>query len=127
MLGRFRTANVLSKKKLGHIYDTAMKAVGKEPVIIKAIAGGFSDECKKLVEERFEYLEAVISTGKFYKTPRKLKKRICKDISARFNLCVIVLNQWDDYKLINKKESNEVDESMQQALAQAEVSPEIYY
>lgn len=77
-----------------HIYDTAMKAVGKEPVI--AIAG--SDECKKLVEERFEYLEAVISTGKFYKTPRKLKKRICKDISARFNLCVIVLNQWDDYK-----------------------------
>lgn len=48
-----------------------MKAVGKEPVII----------------------EAVISTGKFYKTPRKLKKRICKDISARFNLCVIVLNQ----------------------------------
>ena len=40
MLGRFRTANVLSKKKLGHIYDTAMKAVGKEPVIIKAIAGG---------------------------------------------------------------------------------------
>lgn len=99
MLGRFRTANVLSKKKLGHIYDTA---VGKEPVIIEAIAGGFSDECKKLVEERFEYLEAVISTGKFYKTPRKLKKRICKDISARFNLCVIVLNQWDDYKLINK-------------------------
>lgn len=105
MLGRFRTANVLSKKKLGHIYDTAMKAVGKEPVIIKAIAGGFSDECKKLVEERFEYLEAVISTGKFYKTPRKLKKRICKDISARFNLCVIVLNQWDEYKLINKKEA----------------------
>ena len=95
MLGRFRTANVLSKKKLGHIYDTAMKAVGKEPVIIKAIAGGFSDECKKSVEERFE---AVISTGKFYKTPRKLKKRICKDISARFNLCVIVLNQWDNYK-----------------------------
>lgn len=85
MLGRFRKANVLSKKKLGHIYDTAMKAVGKEPVIIKAIAGGFSDECKKLVEERFEYLEAVIS--------------------ARFNLCVIVLNQWDDYKLINKKEA----------------------
>lgn len=75
-----------------------MKAVGKEPVIIEAIAGGFSDECKKLVE-------AVISTGKFYKTPRKLKKRICKDISARFNLCVIVLNQWDDYKLINKKEA----------------------
>ena len=105
MLGRFRTANVLSKKKLGHIYDTAMKAVGKEPVIIKAIAGGFSDECKKSVEEQFEYLEAVISTGKFYKTPRKLKKRICKDISARFNLCVIVLNQWDDYKLINKKEA----------------------
>nr|UVX91097.1 MAG: hypothetical protein [Bacteriophage sp.] len=53
MLGRFRKANVLSKKKLGHIYDTAMKAVGKEPVIIKAIAGGFSDECKKLVEERY--------------------------------------------------------------------------
>lgn len=53
MLGRFRKANVLSKKKLGHIYDTAMKAVGKEPVIIEAIAGGFSDECKKLVEERF--------------------------------------------------------------------------
>lgn len=26
-----------------------------------------------------------------------------------------------------KKESNEVDESTQQALAQAEVSPEIYY
>lgn len=78
-----------------------MKAVGKEPVIIKAIAGGFSDECKKSVEERFEYLEA----GKFYKTPRKLKKRICKDISARFNLCVIVLNQWNDYKLINKKEA----------------------
>lgn len=101
MLGRFRKANVLSKKKLGQ----AMKAVGKEPAIIKAIAGGFSDECKKLVEERFEYLEAVISTGKFYKTPRKLKKRICKDISARFNLCVIVLNQWDDYKLINKKEA----------------------
>ena len=86
MLGRFRKANVLSKKKLGHIYDTAMKAVGKEPVIIKAIAGGFSDEYKKSVEERFEYLEAVIST-------------------ARFNLCVIVLNQWDDYKLINKKEA----------------------
>ena len=35
MLGRFRKANVLSKKKLGHIYDTAMKAVGKEPVIIE--------------------------------------------------------------------------------------------
>lgn len=92
MLGRFRKANVLSKKKLGHSYE------GCKPVIIEAIAGGFSDECKKLVEERFEYLEAVISTGKFYKTPRKLKKRICKDISARFNLCVIVLNQWDDYK-----------------------------
>lgn len=26
-----------------------------------------------------------------------------------------------------KKESNEVDESTQQALAQAEISPEIYY
>lgn len=78
MLGRFRKANVLSKKKLGHIYDTAMKAVGKEPVIIKAIAGGFSDECKKLVEERFEYLEAVISTGKFYKTPRKLRREYAR-------------------------------------------------
>lgn len=138
MLGRFRKANVLSKKKLGHIYDTAMKAVGKEPVIIKAIAGGFSDECKKLVEERFEYLEAVISTGKFYKTPRKLKKRICKDISARFNLCVIdvliadIVFDWTFLKPLierddGKKESNEVDESTQQALAQAEVSPEIYY
>lgn len=29
--------------------------------------------------------------------------------------------------LIERKESNEVDESTQQALAQAEVSPEIYY
>lgn len=67
MLGRFRTANVLSKKKLGHIYDTAMKAVGKEPVIIKAIAGGFSDECKKLVEERFEYLEALYLLVSFTK------------------------------------------------------------
>lgn len=88
MLGRFRKANVLSKKKLGH--SCRQRTCNYRRWV--------SDECKKLVEERFEYLEAVISTGKFYKTPRKLKKRICKDISARFNLCVIVLNQWDDYK-----------------------------
>lgn len=33
------------------------------------------------------------------------------------------LNPLDD----GKKESNEVDESTQQVLAQAEVSPEVYY
>lgn len=67
MLGRFRTANVLSKKKLGHIYDTAMKAVGKEPVIIKAIAGGFSDECKKLVEDGLSILKPLYLLVSFTK------------------------------------------------------------
>lgn len=40
-----------------------------------------------------------------------------------------IVFDWTFLKPLNdgKKESNEVDESTQQALAQAEISPEIYY
>lgn len=86
---------------------------------------------KQVVTKRFDYLESLISTGHLEKMPRKMKKAFIRELSARYNLCLIIFD-WTFLKPLierddGKKESNEVDESTQQVLAQAEVSPEIYY
>ena len=38
--------------------------------------------------------------GHFKKMPRKMKKAFIRELSARYNLCLIVLQYWDDFKAL---------------------------
>lgn len=103
MIGRFRNGNKLSNNDMRHIYLRCSKVLRTELAVAEAIQNGFTDESKKLVEQRFTSLEALITNGKLSelsgkRMPRKVKKVFIKDISARYNLCLILLKSWDYYK-----------------------------
>ena len=55
---------------------------------------------KQVVTKRFDYLESLISTGHLEKMPRKMKKAFIRELSARYNLCLIILQHWDEFKEI---------------------------
>ena len=100
MTGRFRAINKISKHKMSLLWDRAFAVLTKECAVVNAINKGFSEESKQVVTKRFDYLESLISTGHLEKMPRKMKKAFIRELSARYNLCLIILQHWDEFKEI---------------------------
>lgn len=96
MTGRFRAINKISKHKMSLLWDRAFAVLTKEYAVVNAINKGFSEESKQVVTKRFDYLESLISTGHLEKMP----KAFIRELSARYNLCLIVLQHWDEFKEI---------------------------
>ena len=88
MTGRFRAINKISKHKMSLLWDRAFAVLTKEYAVVNAINKGF------------DYLESLISTGHLEKMPRKMKKAFIRELSARYNLCLIILQHWDEFKEI---------------------------
>ena len=65
-----------------------------------AIQDGFTDDNNQTLLKRFQHLESLIMNGHFKKMPRKMKKAFIRELSARYNLCLIVLQHWDDFKAL---------------------------
>lgn len=100
MTGRFRPVNKISRHKMSLLWDRAFAVLTKEYAVVNAINKGFSEESKQVVTKRFDYLESLISTGHLEKMPRKMKKAFIRELSARYNLCLIILQHWDEFKEI---------------------------
>lgn len=100
MTERFRAINKISKHKMSLLCDRAFAVLTKEYAVVNAINKGFSEESKQVVTKRFDYLESLISTRHLEKMPRKMKKAFIRELSARYNLCLIVLQHWDEFKEI---------------------------
>lgn len=98
MTGRFRPANKLSKHKMSLLWDKALAYFYREYAVVKAFQDGFTDENNQTLLKRFQHLESLIVDGHLKKMPRKMKKAFMRELSARYNLCLIVLQQWDDLK-----------------------------
>ena len=82
------------------LWDRAFAVLTKEYAVVNAINKGFSEESKQVVTKRFDYLESLIPTGHLEKMPRKMKKAFIRELSARYNLCLIILQHWDEFKEI---------------------------
>lgn len=98
MIGRFRNGRKLSNNALRHIFHNVSKVYKTESEAVTAVTEGFTDASKELVVERFISLTSLVTNGKLDKRPRKAKKAFMKDLSARYNLYLILLNGWDNYK-----------------------------
>lgn len=105
MTGRFRAFNKISNRKLHHIWRKAFKVLRKEHVVVKAINDGFTVENYQTLLKRFNHLESIIKNERLPKLPRKVKKQFLKELSARYNLCLIVMQQWDDFKNIKERQT----------------------
>jgi hypothetical protein len=100
MKERFRAVNKISKHKMSLLWDRALACFYKEHAVVKAVQDGFTDDNNQTLLKRFQYLESLIMNGHFKKMPRKMKKAFIRELSARYNLCLIVLQHWDDFKAL---------------------------
>lgn len=100
MTGRLKPANKISKRKMSLLWDKALVYCGKEHAVARAIQDGFTDDNHQTLLKRFQYLESLIVNGHLRKMPRKTKKAFIKELSARYNLCLIVLQHWDYFKTL---------------------------
>lgn len=100
MTGRFRPVNKISKHKMSLLWDRALAYFYKEHAVVRAVQDGFTDDNNQTLLKRFQYLESLIMNGHFKKMPRKMKKAFIRELSARYNLCLIVLQHWDDFKAL---------------------------
>lgn len=98
MIGRFRVTNKISSNKMCRLWDRAFAILNREAAVTNAINNGFNEESRKIVTNRFEYLKSVIVTGHLKKMPRKKKKVVYRELMDRYNLCVIMLGIWDEFK-----------------------------
>lgn len=100
MTGRFRAINKISKHKMSLLWDRALAYFYKEHAVVKAVQDGFTDDNNQTLLKRFQHLESLITNGRMKKMPRKMKKAFIGELSARYNLCLIVLQHWDEFKEI---------------------------
>lgn len=100
MTGRFRAINKISKHKMSLLWDRALAYFYKEHAVVKAVQDGFTDDNNQTLLKRFQYLESLIMNGRMKKMPRKMKKAFIRELSARYNLYLIVLQHWDEFKEI---------------------------
>jgi hypothetical protein len=82
------------------LWDRALVYFYKEHAVVRAVQDGFTDDNNQTLLKRFQYLESLIMNGRFKKMPRKMKKAFIRELSARYNLCLIVLQHWDDFKAL---------------------------
>ena len=100
MTGRFRPVNKISKHKMSLLWDRALAYFYKEHAVVRAVQDGFTDDNNQTLLKRFQHLESLIMNGRFKKMPRKMKNAFMRELSARYNLCLIVLQHWDDFKAL---------------------------
>lgn len=100
MTGRFRAINKISKHKMSLLWDRALAYFYTEHAVVKAVQDGFTDDNNQTLLKRFQHLESLIVNGRMKKMPRKMKKAFIRELSARYNLCLIVLQHWDEFKEI---------------------------
>ena len=98
MTRRFKPIYKISKHKMSLLRDKALAYFYKEYAVVKAFQDGFTDESNQTLLKRFKYLELLIMNGYPKKMSRKMKKEFIRELSARYNLCLIVLQHWDDLK-----------------------------
>lgn len=98
MIGRFRVANKINSNKMCRLWDKAFAVLNREATVMNAINNGFNEESRKIVTNRFEHLKSVIVAGHLKKIPRKKKKVAYKELMNRYNLCIIILGIWDEFK-----------------------------
>lgn len=102
MTGRFRAAHKISKHKMSILWARAVSFFYKEHAVVKAVEDGFTDDNYQTLTKRFQHLESIIENGRIAKMPRKMKKVFMRELSARYNLCLIMLQHWDNFKNIKR-------------------------